>query len=1703
MSKELVDALQDKAKAAVLQPWGSAERQSADAEVAAILATLKAIKSLTEETKEMSVKEVKPGAALAAAKQILGETPGYLRTTGTSAMGYPKAFNLYRDLQRLRAVIKETMLKPMEQVALAKWAVSGDNEDPFAAAINTRTTTAGETLDFDTLVDEAAKRVGQQLDPQYMGRRIYSFVNAQPQATTGEATKLVNRFQALYHLLDVYHGGYGGGEASMIHKVLATLHPKWQQHITIWETIKGQPPTTFQQLHEIIGVHDREAAVMAEVDKEAVGSRRDVGSVFVASSKVPDGQYRNMKSVPATVTLPAVFLGILDKPCRCGKHQKVADCYPCFSKVVDVAKLNAQAYGVFNVLRVTRATRTRLKGYLGQRSTPTVRQLHGLSTIYDVFYDTACQDILTGDPHILPAPTRCRLPHPYRLDGIGTGICHEYGTHPVLGKVLWVEGLTATLLPHAKMVPYAYYYNSGPHKGGIDLTLRGSIYEFRILDKMLSLTGARYIKNAYAALPFDDPAEDNHATAPPAQVQLAWDYSTSDILDFHETDTEQCYHTLDPDENPTTTSTRAYLAHNHKNRLKSKASRLGLLREYHAAMGHCGVAAMRDVVKMGAFPGIRINDVDRWEKEGKCQACTAAKMGHHFQKKDDTAGMATTHGSVGMILQADLFYFLGARRELQAALLTVDEATGFKMGRHLQQKTTTHLGEALREITQEWRAMGHTVRRIITDRENNFVSCDATMADVGVELKRTSPGAKCAMVERGIRTIKDRARATYLGMREKIPSRYFPALMMDTIYMDRYTPSHRRGGGMTTPYAQVSPIQDGVDRLNRAVDCSFGEAYHWRLPESDRLTTAPALDVLRSDVGYVVGRDTHADHTYRVYFPRDGATRQCGTKVPGEPDIYIRDQWRRMREEDAIPLNAAPQSPTLKETPPADLRKTHTPLRWHCPRSGCTTSYNHTSTRSIHNHAATCGHSSKPPKKDKRGRDPIEHNEMTMQQEGSIKENVPAEETKEHVIASLPPITEVPLTTSPAESGASLTEAPTTSNDLEHQTLTSPAQYPSTADEKIPVSPTRKSTRSGRGYPCQPVGGLAYVAKTTDNITSAERKWHHLRRWSHQTPRVHQREEATHQAFMARLLQVYNLRVRKEKEKGPTYMAKLKAAHEAEALNFEKYNSFDPIPWSRVPYGAKIGRCTAVLTVKRDPHDEAVWKYKVRGVYNHARARTKGRTTEDANPTDNEADFYAPTSKYASVSTILNVATARQMNIDVIDINAAFLHSPVKGDYYMEIDGDLAAALVRINPRKYSTFLRNGKLLVKLKCSIYGLPEASQLWFQLLSDTLKQLGFTQHSYDPAVFYKREGKRLIIVCGHVDDLLTVYNDAMWKTELFHCLETRFGTKQQEGEQLMYLGIEICKVSNGQRFELHLNQHRYEQDVLRQYGFESTATTTSPYACGNFFIADKSSPRLDDKDMRTFRTKVAQLNYLGTRTRPLLSVGVSYLSGRGGVATVEDMAKVDRMLRYVADSADHVVRIAPANDQLQGYADASYASHESDNRRASQLGYVITMGGSFITARSTKTKTTCDSATAAELMALHVTLNEILWLRKFLNALGVKQHTTTLYEDNDGAMKLAQMKTGNLGLTKHVDIKFFTIRDSIDNGDVRVEHVPTKDMLADGFTKALPRGQYQDASRRVHRGILWRQPGRPPIGTSREPIFLDRLGKAMMACAYKGT
>jgi phosphoribosylamine-glycine ligase len=70
--------------------------------------------------------------------------------------------------------------------------------------------------------------------------------------------------------------------------------------------------------------------------------------------------------------------------------------------------------------------------------------------------------------------------------------------------------------------------------------------------------------------------------------------------------------------------------------------------------------------------------------------------------------------------------------------------------------------------------------------------------------------------------------------------------------------------------------------------------------------------------------------------------------------------------------------------------------------------------------------------------------------------------------------------------------------------------------------------------------------------------------------------------------------------------------------------------------------------------------------------------------------------------------------------------------------------------------------------------------------------------------------------------------------------------------------------------------------------------------------------------------------------------------------------------------------------------------------------------------------------------------------------VHQHrrgATTFYEDNEGAVKLANNPMAS-NMTKHIDIKHHSIRELVDAKTIAVTSVGTSDMLVDGVTKALP-------------------------------------------------
>ena len=96
-----------------------------------------------------------------------------------------------------------------------------------------------------------------------------------------------------------------------------------------------------------------------------------------------------------------------------------------------------------------------------------------------------------------------------------------------------------------------------------------------------------------------------------------------------------------------------------------------------------------------------------------------------------------------------------------------------------------------------------------------------------------------------------------------------------------------------------------------------------------------------------------------------------------------------------------------------------------------------------------------------------------------------------------------------------------------------------------------------------------------------------------------------------------------------------------------------------------------------------------------------------------------------------------------------------------------------------------------------------------------------------------------------------------------------------------------------------------------------------------------------------------------------------------------------------------------------------------------------------------------------MACEVAMQEAVWLKRFLQGLGITAHSeeaVTLYYDSIPALAYAKDPKYN-GKSKHIEIKYHFIRDMVARGEVVMKHISTRSMVVDPLTKPIARNVFQ--------------------------------------------
>ncbi|KAJ4765650.1 Retroelement pol polyprotein-like [Rhynchospora pubera] len=449
------------------------------------------------------------------------------------------------------------------------------------------------------------------------------------------------------------------------------------------------------------------------------------------------------------------------------------------------------------------------------------------------------------------------------------------------------------------------------------------------------------------------------------------------------------------------------------------------------------------------------------------------------------------------------------------------------------------------------------------------------------------------------------------------------------------------------------------------------------------------------------------------------------------------------------------------------------------------------------------------------------------------------------------------------------------------------------------------------------------------------------------------------------------------------------------------------------------------------------WVYRIKYHADGRVERYKARLVALGNRQVQGIDYtetFAPVAKLVSVRTFLAVAVARGWELHQMDVHNAFLHGDLNEEVYMRLPPGFAHS----QPVK----------VCRLRKSIYGLKHAPRMWFSKLTAALETYGFVQSKADYSLFTCHKGKSFIAILIYVDDLVIAGSDSnavhafkRYMSEVFHLKDL--------GTLKYFLGIEIARGATG----LFLSQRKYALDMLAERGLLGAKPVVTPLE-SNHKLTESIGERL--KDPERYRRLVGRLIYL-IISRPELSYSVHTLAQFMHQPLEAHYDAALRVMRYLkANPGQGILLRADSKLQLNGYCDSDWASCPTTQR--SLTGYFVMLGGSPVPWKTKKQPTVSCSSAEAEYRSMTNATCELLWLKSFLQSLGVvHDRPMNLYCDSQAALHIATNPVFH-ERTKHIELDCHFVRDWIKDGAVVTQYIRSSEQLADIFTKALGKQQF---------------------------------------------
>jgi hypothetical protein len=1099
---------------------------------------------------------------------------------------------------------------------------------------------------------------------------------------------------------------------------------------------------------------------------------------------------------------------------------------------------------------------------------------------------------------------------------------------------------------------------------------------------------------------------------------------------------------------------------------KEQVSRANEVIKLHQSLDHPSNRILINALNNGIILGTRLTERDVVRSEhiyGRCIHCIAAKT----TKQSFKASKSEPAEKVGSIVHADLHSFaettIGGN---EGHIICVDEFSCYMYVVMLKSKSMFYLNLAFDDIISHYKLYGHTIKKFQTDSESNLGACTVHLNEMKVLLEQVPPYQHAQRIERYVRTINDRVRATLDTLVYELPPKMYGELISSVVLKHNDLPN--------TSHPTLTPrmiVQGTKLDMSETILIPFGTLCMFHMAGSENLkSTEP-----RSQLGVALGPSRRSRKSVRAYILSTQAV-----KVRSHLEVLsvlpLGFEWKRKNEHNFKTSNKVQMhdiSFQLVSKVPFDTNENATDETGQHPE-GVTkrkkTSPIDTGQKVVFRKEEFTDEE----ESEADGEEFHKDSSVAVTQKSSNPNTLGAGANKLRSDGAIfhsgtEPLSS--LTTENEEGDESISDRKRKSSNLGNE-----EKVKNIIVNKFVKRKDRKKAY-GKVKPVQE--GVSQTRALQEAVLNVKKVEKVKPQGDGKTLQMlaNEQSNARYPTRLPRQAKLKDWRDMKDMMYGMSlsvkqallgeYAQQTKEAVCDEIKNFLDYRVGHYVRFTDIPLEHRISNIlSSFMFIKH--------KTKPDGRYD----KTKARLVGDGSKQDKHMyELIASTTISLSIVFVLfNIASYYGCRLVSYDIKGAFLHASFTEDdepTYLMVRKEVVDIWVKLDPTALPFVNTKGDLLLLLDKFVYGLKQSPLKFQQHLTGVLKLLGYVRSEYDDCLYTKIEGIHFSIISTHVDDILQVSNSDKMVDELHAGLDEAYGTCQFNEQADSYLGMNITRDGNS---KIILVDHEGSiKKLVDEYLPGALPNVSTPHQDSLFETMEESGENftLDVPSNRRYLSVVMSLMYIARLTRPDILLPVTYLASRSHYATVNDWEKLMRVLRYLKSTPKLGITINCTGLQLHCHCDASFSTH-GDGR--SHTGFVIYLGDSlsYIHAKSNKQKVGSTSSTDAEIIALVDSMKVVGWLKRVLMELDREPaEIAIIHQDNKSGMLMVTNQS-KCSRSKHMLTKINYAKDLINSCVMKVDYLSTHDMSADLLTKPLAGSLF-----RKHRNMI--------MGTLSSPDF----------------